>query len=527
MRQLIVLLGACFVLAAGAALAAVRIITPALALTAVQSAARDMGLAGFDNDTGLGLIQADGALMSPSIVTEITPNAVDLVNLPPTFTIAGETFQNRGFGLPVVNFTRSGLLLGQARANSLVGSTTLAVPFPTDATSLNGPLPGLSAGAVLIQVYNQTGPTSYLLVGSTPLTVQDSRPPAQVTSIIPDSLDLANSPTTFTITGQRFADSGFGLPVVNFTRAGLLLGQARANSLTGNTTLTVPFPTDASSLNGHLLGLSAGTVLVQVYNQTGPSSYLLISSMTLTVNDMRPCALCVRSLTPSSIDLIASPATFIVAGDGFVDRGFGPPVVNFTRAGVLLGQARANSLIGRTTLIVPLPTDATSLKGLRAGLQPDWTYQLPPRRQHPAHGSGFTTTGSGDEHHPRIVRSGESHPRHVYDRRPALHRHWLRRPGDEPHPRWCAAGTSPGKLSHWQHHADRAVPNQCHQPQRPVARSLGRGRRPRAGLQSDRTHQLFAHRQYHAHRDGFAGTSSDGHRTQFNRSDHSSGNLRD
>jgi hypothetical protein len=313
---------------------------------------------------------ATGIAEDSSTTLSLTPSSIDLIAPPATFTVAGSGFVDNGFGPPVVNFSRSGALLGQARAFALAASTTLTVPFPTNVTSLNGALPGLSAGdPVLVQVYNQTGPTSYLLVGSTPLTVQDSRPPAQVTSITPASFDLAKPlPTTFTIAGQRFADNGFGRPVANFTRAGVLLGQARANSLMGGTTLSVPFPTDAS-LQNPLNSLStAGAVLVQVYNQTGPSSYLLIGSITLTVNDMRPCILCVRTVTPSLIDLIAPPAAFTIAGGGFVDKGFGPPVVNFTRTGVMLGQARANSLIGRTTLTVPFPTEVTSLKGPLPGL---------------------------------------------------------------------------------------------------------------------------------------------------------------
>jgi hypothetical protein len=72
------------------------------------------------------------------------------------------------------------VVLGQARATVLIGSTTLTVPFPTNATSLIGPLPGLSAGAVQVQVYNQTGVTSYTLAGSVLLAVTDSRAPSQV-----------------------------------------------------------------------------------------------------------------------------------------------------------------------------------------------------------------------------------------------------------------------------------------------------------------------------------------------------------
>src|SRR5206468_1432038 len=201
-----------------------------------------------------------------------------------TFAIDGQRFADTGFGRPVVNFTRNGAVLGQARAIAMSGSTSLTVPFPTNATSLSGPLPGLSAGPVQVQVYNQTGATSYALVGSVPLTVNDTR----VRSITPNPIDLASAPASFTILGETFTNSGFGLPVVNFMRGAVVLGQARAIGLTGSTTLTVSFPTNATSLVGPLPGLSAGPVQAQVYNQTGATSYALVGSITLTVNDTRP-----------------------------------------------------------------------------------------------------------------------------------------------------------------------------------------------------------------------------------------------
>src|SRR5947208_3868811 len=127
------------------------------------------------------------------------------------------------------------MLLAQARATALAGSTTLTVPFPTNVTSLSGPLPGLSTGAVTVQVYNQTGASTYLLVGGVPLTVTDSRPCALcVTGLTPGSIDLASAPASFSIAGQGFASGGFGLPVVNFTRGGMLLPQARATALTAS-----------------------------------------------------------------------------------------------------------------------------------------------------------------------------------------------------------------------------------------------------------------------------------------------------
>src|SRR4030095_11587458 len=282
-------------------------------------------------------------------------------------TIAGQRFAESGFGLPVANFLLGGVLVGQARATGLTGSTSLTVPFPTNATSLSGPLPGLAAGTVQGQVYNQTGADGYALLGTVALTVNDTRPPAQVASITPNLIDLASPPASFTIAGQRFAESGFGLPVANFLLGGVLVGQARATALTGSTSLTVPFPTNATSLSGPLPGLAAGTVQGQVYNQTGADGYALLGTVALTVNDTRPPAQ-VASITPNLIDLASPPASFTIAGQRFAESGFGLPVANFLLGGVLVGQARATALTGSTSLTVPFPTNATSLSGPLPGL---------------------------------------------------------------------------------------------------------------------------------------------------------------
>src|SRR5258705_2160207 len=81
---------------------------------------------------------------------------------------------------------------------------------------------------------------------------------AGVSGIVPSPIDLATPPATFTITGYGFANLGFGLPVVNFMRNGALIAQARATGLAGSTTLTVPYPTPATSLTPDLPRLSAG-----------------------------------------------------------------------------------------------------------------------------------------------------------------------------------------------------------------------------------------------------------------------------
>src|SRR5262249_57163590 len=215
---------------------------------------------------------------------------MDLAMPRSSFTIVGGGFTNSGFGLPIANFLLGGVVLGQARATALSGSTTRTVPFPTNATSLIGAVPGLSAGAVQVAVYNQTGPSSYALLGNVTLTVVDTRPCAAcVTGIDPGPIDLARPPSAFTIVGGGFTNSSFGLPIANFLLGGVVLGQARAAALTGltGTLLTVPFPTNATSLIGPLPGLAAGAVQVQVYNQTGPSGYALLGSVLLAVTDSR------------------------------------------------------------------------------------------------------------------------------------------------------------------------------------------------------------------------------------------------
>src|SRR5207245_1945487 len=76
------------------------------------------------------------------------------------------------FGLPCVNFVRDGTLIAQARATALAGNTTLTVPFPTQATAITPNMPGLSAGSVQAQVWQQTSSTpTFSLIGSATLTV--------------------------------------------------------------------------------------------------------------------------------------------------------------------------------------------------------------------------------------------------------------------------------------------------------------------------------------------------------------------
>ena len=85
------------------------------------------------------------------------------------------------------------------------------------------------------------------------------------------------------MTGNGFTDVGIGLPVVNFMRGTTLLAQARATALT-STTLTVPYPTQATAITPNMPGLSAGPVTAQVWVQVGTApTFTLMGSVMLTV----------------------------------------------------------------------------------------------------------------------------------------------------------------------------------------------------------------------------------------------------
>ena len=99
-----------------------------------------------------------------------------------------------------------------------------------------------------------------------------------VSAISPDVVDLASPPASFSITGEGLANLGFGLPVVNFMRGSTMLAQVLATTLTGTTTLTVPFSSS----------LTVGAVQAQVYMRTGTATYSLIGTLGLTVTDTRP-----------------------------------------------------------------------------------------------------------------------------------------------------------------------------------------------------------------------------------------------
>ena len=300
--------------------------------------------------TVLGIVAANvtftsnGGDVSPAVkgtgrgVSAISPNVVDLASPPASFTITGEGFANLGFGLPVVNFMRGSTMLAQVRANALTGTSALTVPFSSS----------LTVGAVQAQVYAQTGNATYSLIGTLALTVTDTRPVPGVSAISPNVVDLASPPASFTITGTALANLGFGLPVVNFMRGSTMLAQVRATTLTGTTTLTVPFSST----------LTVGAVQAQVYAQTGNATYSLIGTLGLTVTDTRPVPV-VSAISPDVVDLASPPASFTITGTALANFGFGLPVVNFMRGSTMLAQVRATTLTGTTTLTVPFSSSLT------------------------------------------------------------------------------------------------------------------------------------------------------------------------
>ncbi|HZI85880.1 MAG TPA: S8 family serine peptidase, partial [Pyrinomonadaceae bacterium] len=298
-------------------------------------------------------------------VDSITPNNVDLAAPPLSFTIQGSGFANLGYGLPVVNWQRNGVNIAQARATAMT-STTLTVPYPTDATSIGGPRPGLSVGSATVVVYNQSNNNEFIVIGTLPFTITDSTPAPSVTSITPSSVDLASPPSSFTVQGAGFKDFGYGLPLINWQRNGVNIAQARATTAT-STSLTVPYPTNATSIGGPRPGLSVGSATVVVYHQTGANSFSVIGTLPFTITDSNNAPPSVTSITPNSVDLAAPPASFTVQGSSFKNFGYGLPVVNWQRNGVNIAQARATAMTA-TSLTVPYPTNATSIGGPRPGL---------------------------------------------------------------------------------------------------------------------------------------------------------------
>src|SRR5207253_1752915 len=127
------------------------------------------------------------------------------------------------------------------------------------------------------------------------LTVTDTRPVPSASAISPNVVDLASPPASFTITGTTLANLGFGLPVVNFMRSSTLLAQVRATTLTGTTTLTVPFSTS----------LTVGAVQAQVYAQTGNATYppLRTPALTVPAAPQVPGVPSVSAISPNAVDL--------------------------------------------------------------------------------------------------------------------------------------------------------------------------------------------------------------------------------
>ena len=223
-------------------------------------------------------------------VNSITPNPVDLASPPASFTLTGNGFANLGFGLPVVNFTRNGTLLGQVRATS-VTNTTLVVPFPTTQGIFNNTVPGLSAGPVTVEVYNQTASGEQQLgIGRQHFAHRQRYKDSSRVSTRSHPIRLiwlrrrqaSLSPETALPTWASACPWSTSLATA---RCSVRSGPPR--SPTQLSSCRSPRPKVV--FGNTVPGLSAGPVTVEVYNQTasGNSSWGLVGSTSLTVNDTR------------------------------------------------------------------------------------------------------------------------------------------------------------------------------------------------------------------------------------------------
>jgi thermitase len=245
-------------------------------------------------DDGLGADQATGDGIYSG---QWTPTAAGTY----TLTFPGNDKVTVNVANPTINVTPSSLNFGGVSIGSsvdknftvtnsgggvLAGSATTNAPY----SIVSGGTYSLSSGqsqTVTVR-FTPTAFGSFLanatFTGAAGATTQVSGSGTGVSSITPNSIDLASPPVNFAIAGNGFANSGFGLSVANFYSGSTLIAQARATSGT-STSLTVPYPTNATSISGSLPGLSVGNFTVQVFNQTGTSSWSLVGSTSLTVNN--------------------------------------------------------------------------------------------------------------------------------------------------------------------------------------------------------------------------------------------------
>src|SRR5262249_58740081 len=107
----------------------------------------------------------------------------------------------------------------------ILTSLTITTPPYISPLHLHMALPFLT-----VEVYNQTGSNSFSIVGTTPLTVNDTRPAPGVNSITPNPIDLASPPASFTVTGGGLSTSRYGLHLLIFVPIVLFIAQARTSS---------------------------------------------------------------------------------------------------------------------------------------------------------------------------------------------------------------------------------------------------------------------------------------------------------
>src|SRR2546428_3811880 len=129
---------------------------------------------------------------------------------PAPLTPAHTGFAILGCALPVVNFVRGTTLLAQARATAVSAGTTMTVPYPTQATAITPNMPGLSAGQVQAQVWQQTGRTPTFLLGrAAPPTAPT---PRGLGGSPPTTNHPVRPPAPGPNTGRRFGDPRLRLP---------------------------------------------------------------------------------------------------------------------------------------------------------------------------------------------------------------------------------------------------------------------------------------------------------------------------
>ena len=181
-------------------------LTPGMIYNALRSTAIDMGVPGFDNDTGFGLIQADAALMSilgpisTVTIAATTPNASEAGPAPGVFTV---TRTGSTGGALTVSYSVSGTATSGSDYIALTGSVTIpagAASAPITVTPVDDAVIGESNETVVVTLTAAIGYTVGAPASATVTIADNDRPTVTMRAADPTATEASLTTGRFTVT---------------------------------------------------------------------------------------------------------------------------------------------------------------------------------------------------------------------------------------------------------------------------------------------------------------------------------------